>query len=86
MSRKRIDAHVVSRCQAWIMRPVIYGGSVWVARGIHSSGSLPTRSTLLLGSAMPDLELGAAEFDRGWVFRVDISTSSNSARSLAGGS
>jgi hypothetical protein len=29
MSGKRIGAHAVTRCQAQLMRPVIYGGSVW---------------------------------------------------------
>ena len=28
MSGKRTDAHVVARCQAWLIRPVIYDGSV----------------------------------------------------------
>jgi hypothetical protein len=49
------------------MQLVIYGGSVWAERGIHSSGSLPTHLALLLGSATLDPRLGAPGFDRGRV-------------------
>jgi hypothetical protein len=35
-------------CQAWLMRPVIYGGKFGFGRRIHSSGSLPTRPASLV--------------------------------------
>jgi hypothetical protein len=57
---------------------LIYGGSVWAECGIHSSGSLPTRLALLLGSATPDHGLSAAGVrPRAGSCRVDVSTSSD---------
>jgi hypothetical protein len=48
MSGKQTGAHVVARCQVWSMQPVIYVGLVQSQGGIHSSGSIPTRTTLLV--------------------------------------
>jgi hypothetical protein len=65
MSEKRTGDHAVARCQAWLMRPVIYGGSVQ-GRGVGSTQVVPFRHTcpLLSGSAMPGPGLDAAGFDR----------------------
>jgi hypothetical protein len=41
-------------------------GQSGAGRGIHSSGSLPTRLAPLSGSATLDSEIGVAGFDRGW--------------------
>lgn len=68
MRGKRTGACAVARCQALLMRPVIYGGSVWGRAWDPLEWFLSDTPDPLSGSATPDPGLSAVGFDGGMFF------------------